>query len=242
VAARDSAIHDSLQAGRWDFNDEVTRVFDDMLERSIPQYQTMRAAVHAVGDGFVRDDTTIVDLGCARGEALAAFAEDYHGRCRLVGCEVSTPMRQAAIDRFRETSGVAIYDTDLRVGYPVRTPPADVSLTLAVLTLQFVPINYRQRVLENAFRTTIDGGAIILVEKVLGASADVDALMVDVYHRSKRDAGYSREEVERKQLALEGVLVPVTADWNVELLRAAGFRQVDCFWRWMNFAAWVAIR
>ena len=24
--------------------------------------------------------------------------------------------------------------------------------------------------------------------------------------------------------------------------RMAGFRRVDCFWRWMNFAAWVAVK
>jgi tRNA (cmo5U34)-methyltransferase len=43
-------------------------------------------------------------------------------------------------------------------------------------------------------------------------------------------------------LSLEGVLVPVTAAWNEYLLRSAGFSHVDCFWRWMNFAAWVAVK
>ena len=42
--------------------------------------------------------------------------------------------------------------------------------------------------------------------------------------------------------SLEGVLVPVTAEWNEAMLHAAGFRQVECFWRWMNFAGWLAIR
>jgi hypothetical protein len=41
-------------------------------------------------------------------------------------------------------------------------------------------------------------------------------------------------------LALEGVLVPVTADWNVQLLRSAGFRRVECHWRRFCFAAWIA--
>ncbi|MGH3921557.1 MAG: hypothetical protein ACRDS1_01640 [Pseudonocardiaceae bacterium] len=44
-------------------------------------------------------------------------------------------------------------------------------------------------------------------------------------------ADYTQEEIDRKRLSLEGVLVPVTAKWNVEMLRAAGFQQVDCFWR-----------
>jgi len=32
----------------------------------------------------------------------------------------------------------------------------------------------------------------------------------------------------------------MTTRWNEELLARAGFAQIDCVWRWMNFAAWVA--
>jgi len=66
--------------------------------------------------------------------------------------------------------------------------------------------------------------------------------MVDLYYRLKSANGYSQEEIQRKRMSLEGVLVPVTAAWNEELLRQAGFQQVDCFWRWMNFAGWVALK
>lgn len=86
------------------------------------------------------------------------------------------------------------------------------------------------------------GGAIVLVEKVLGATADLDELMVRRYHEFKRSNGYDHEAIQRKALSLEGVLVPVTARWNEDLLRAAGYADIDCFWRWMNFAAWVGIR
>ena len=91
-------------------------------------------------------------------------------------------------------------------------------------------------------RTTLPGGALILVEKVLGKSADLDRAMVDVYYAYKRRMGYTQEEIDRKRLSLEGVLVPVTAEWNEDLLRTAGFRRVDCVWRWSNFAAWLALK
>ena len=44
------------------------------------------------------------------------------------------------------------------------------------------------------------------------------------------------------EVTLEGVLVPVTARWNEELLHEEGFRSVDCFWRHLNFAGWVAVK
>ena len=84
--------------------------------------------------------------------------------------------------------------------------------------------------------------ALILVEKVLGASAELDGLLVEEYLKLKGANGYTQKDVERKRLSLEGVLGPLTAEWNEQLLRRAGFGDVDCFWRWMNFAGWVAVR
>jgi hypothetical protein len=67
-------------------------------------------------------------------------------------------------------------------------------------------------------------------------------MMVHEYYGMKAQNGYTQEQIERKRLSLEGVLVPVTARWNEEMLAAAGFTQIDCFWRWMNFAGWIAIK
>jgi tRNA (cmo5U34)-methyltransferase len=233
----------TLPAGKWAFDDEVTRVFDDMLARSIPQYDVMRQAVFGVACGHVRPQTSIVDLGCSRGEALAPFVERFGAQNRYVGVETSPPMLEAARERFRgylSCNVAEIRDYDLRGGFPTVAPAP--SVVLSVLTLQFVPIEYRQALVRGAYRALTPGGCMILVEKVLGATADLDAAMTALYRELKETNGYSREEIDRKRLSLEGVLVPVTARWDEELLMAAGFRQVDCFWRWMTFAGWVAVK
>lgn len=236
-------IDHTLPVAKWAFDDEVTRVFDDMLARSIPQYDVMRQAVFGVACGHVQPKTSIVDLGCSRGEALAPFVERFGAQNRYIGVEASPPMLKAVRERFRGylACGVAeIRNYDLRHGFPPVAPVP--SVVLCVLTLQFVPIEYRQNLVRGAFRSLIAGGCLILVEKILGATADLDAAMTALYRERKAEHGYSAEEIDRKRCSLEGVLVPVTARWNEDLLTAAGFRQVDCFWRWMTFAGWVAIK
>jgi tRNA (cmo5U34)-methyltransferase len=226
---------------RWSFDDEVTRVFDDMLERSIPQYETMRGLVFEVGRKFVRPGTQLVDLGCSHGEALAPFVNEFGSSVSYVGVEVSAPMLEAARRRFApeiEAGTLALVDLDLRQGYP----KVLASLTLSVLTLQFTPIEHRPRIVQEVYDHTVDGGAFVLVEKVLGGSARLDGLLTDLYHGLKRASGYTQEEIDRKRLSLEGVLVPVAAPWDEDLLRRAGFRDVECFWRCLNFAAWVAVK
>lgn len=234
-------IDEVMPEGAWKFDGDVTTVFENMLARSIPQYNDMRQATFEVGRRFVRSGTSVIDLGCSKGTALAPFIGTFGDRVQFIGCEVSEPMVAAAKAAYRtqiDEGWVDIRQLDLRTSYPHELA----SLTLCVLTLQFTPIEYRQQILRRAYERTIPGGALILVEKVLGADAEMDIMMVDIYLTLKANNGYTKEQIDRKRHALEGVLVPVTARWNEELLRMAGYHRVDCFWRWMNFAGWVAVR
>ena len=113
-------------------------------------------------------------------------------------------------------------------------------LTLVVLALMFTPSEHRRDI--GAHRIDCPRRRDPSVEKVLGASADVDRLLVDRYYDLKARNGYSRDEIERKRFALEGVQVPVTARWNEELLRDQGWSSVECFWRALNFGGWLAVK
>lgn len=228
-----STVDQVLAGNTWTFDADVTTVFDDMLARSIPQYDVMRQAVVDLTARYA--PASVVDLGCSRGEMIARLV-DVLPACQYTGIEISPPMLEAAQARFAGHDAVDIQSLDLRTSYP--SHEADV--TLSILTLQFTPIEYRQRILRDVYTHTRK--AFILVEKVIGASAQVDSDMIALYYALKGANGYSPEQIERKRLSLEGVLVPVTAHWNEELLKIAGFSQVDCFWRWMNFAGWIAVK
>jgi tRNA (cmo5U34)-methyltransferase len=230
-----------MPPGRWAFDGAVTAAFDDMLRRSIPQYEVMREAAFEVGCRFVAPGADVLDLGCSRGEALAPFVDRFGAQNRFVGVDVSEPMLAAARARYEGYARAGVVDIrrcDLRAEYP----PVSACLTLCILTLQFTPIEYRPRIVRDIYRHTRGGGALVLVEKVLGGGAEADACLTEAYLRHKAARGYSAEEIDRKRLSLEGVLVPVTARWNEDLLASAGFRHVECFWRWMNFAGWLAVR
>jgi tRNA (cmo5U34)-methyltransferase len=239
---QDIATVDRVIPGeRWTFDEGVTACFDDMLRRSIPGYSDMRRLVFELGSKFVQFKTHIVDLGCSRGEAMAPFVKRFGAHNRYVAVETSGSMLEATWERFQgmiDVGIVEVRDEDLRRAYP----PARASLTLCVLTLQFIPIEHRPRVLRDAFDATLPGGAFILVEKVLGASESIDAALVLEHLAVKKANGYSTDAIEAKRRSLEHVMVPLTAAWNEQFLKGAGFSQVDCFWRNLNFAGWLAIK
>ncbi len=224
-----------LPEGTWSFDEEVTRVFEDMLRRSVPDYAEMRRVVVEVGRLLIRPGTDIVDLGCSRGDGLSPFVDS---QVRCVGVDVSAPMLAAARRRFArelESGLVELHELDVREGYP----DVQASLTLLVLSLQFTPVEERGRILAAVRAHTVEGGGLILVEKVAGGSPWLDELLRELHERRKRDAGYTQEEVDRKRLSLAGVLLPLGAAENEQLLREAGFDDIECVWRSLNFAAWV---
>jgi tRNA (cmo5U34)-methyltransferase len=226
---------------RWQFDRNVTDVFENMLARSIPEYGTMRALVFDLGATLVQPGTAVIDLGCSKGDALAPFVQHFGTANHYIGVELSEPMLEAAQRRFAaliDQGIVEIQRLDLRAEHPQEMA----SLTLAVLTIQFTPIEYRQRIMQRIAEHTLPGGGIVLVEKVLGSSAYVEELLRRRYYALKAMNGYTTEQIERKRLSLEGVLVPVAARCNEDMLREAGFNQVECFWRWCNFAGWIAIK
>lgn len=228
-----------LPEGKWAFDSEVTNCFDDMLSRSIPQYEIMRSVIKDVSSRFISNGSVVIDIGCSHGESIAGLLSDENDVI-FFGIDCSEPMVQAAKARFSENKQVNIQDNDLRNGLPRTIPSAN--LILSVLTIQFVPIEYRQLIVQSVYDKLLPGGVFIFAEKVLGSNHPINTVMVDAYLDMKRKNGYSEDQIQRKKMSLEGVLVPVTASWNEELLKMAGFKTVDCIWRWMNFAAWIAIK
>lgn len=228
-----------ISKGIWKFDSQVTEVFDDMLKRSIPGFDVMREITTSIAAKFAISETYILDLGCSKGGAIAKLVEVLDESYKFRGIEISEPMRLEAQERFKDSkSRVEIIDMDLRINFP-KDPT---SVVLSVLTLQFIPIEYRQKIVKQVYDCLIPGGAFILVEKVLGSDAVINEILVKEYYDLKGKNGYTEEQINTKRRSLEGILVPVTAKWNEEILAKSGFQSVDSFWRNLNFVGWVAIK
>lgn len=226
--------------GSWVFDSEVARCFADMLERSIPDYRSMRALVYETGEKFVRPGTYITDIGCSTGLAVEPFYRKYGDNNRYFMVDNSQDMLDVCKDAF--SVGIKGGFVELVNGnfYEVEMPAGN-SLVLSVLSMQFMPTAYRQKMICDIYEKIAPGGAFIFVEKIIGDEG-TDDLQVDLYYQMKRANGYTEEKIMQKRKSLENVLSPLKAEWNEDMLHEAGFKMVDMFWRCLNFCGWVAIK
>jgi len=228
-------MRDEIIPGKeWSFNDDVANVFDDMLGRSIPGYENMRDTVIRMISPIITNGGHILDLGCSHGEMIAKLIKDLGSSMYVnyVGIDSSTAMVSKARKRFADDERVTIVHGNIADAEMQRLRYDSI---LSILTLQFIPIEYRQEVLKQVHDALTPNGCFILVEKVLGESSSGQDHLVSVYHQMKKDNGYSEEQVEAKRVSLQNVLVPLRASENIRMLKSAGFSVVQPFWQNLNF-------
>ena len=73
--SEDTIYQTDKSAEPFRFNEEVARVFPDMLQRSIPGYAASIEAIGSLAARYVRAGTNCYDLGCSLGAATIAMLQ-----------------------------------------------------------------------------------------------------------------------------------------------------------------------
>lgn len=226
----------------FEFDAQVANVFDDMVRRSVPFYEELQRMTVEIAGRFARPGTAIVDVGCATGQTLARLAESIRDpSVTLVGIDNAEAMVERARANLLESGlhercqlEVADINDGLSVG------PA--SVVILNWTLQFVRPLHRDAVIRSIHDQLTPGGCLIVMEKVLPDEPELSRLYIDLHHEFKRRQGYSDLEIAEKRESLENVLVPYRVEENFQLLRRNGFGVVDSFFRWYNWAGFLALK
>jgi tRNA (cmo5U34)-methyltransferase len=109
-------------------------------------------------------------------------------------------------------------------------------------TLQFIPPNDRDALMNRIFNGLTSGGVLLFCEKITHAHGDLAKLQRAFHHAFKRENGYSELEISRKREALEKVLIPESLENHFQRLDRVGFATMDVWLKWFNFAALIAIK
>jgi tRNA (cmo5U34)-methyltransferase len=226
------------KSGEFSFDENVARVFDDMISRSIPLYADVQRSIPVLADLLDHDPIRVVDLGCSTGTSLIHLARALtHRNLHLVGVDNSEAMLRKCHDKL-----IALGLQDR-----IETHQADVcqfefskaSIVLMNYTLQFVDVSARPQILQRIRTSIRPDGFLLVSEKVAHDDPVVDDALIELYFEFKRRQGYSELEISRKRDALENVLIPLTVQGNLELLSKAGFGRIELLLKWFNFATFV---
>lgn len=210
-----------------------------MLERSIPHYSELQTMISGFVNKFYIKDTFIYDLGCSTGNTYFNLVNDVGFAFNYVGIDNSDSMIQEFKKKLVPEPQDHILELvvhDLNKLIELKSS----SVIILNLTLQFLDFKQRHLLLKNCFEKLVDGGVLLLIEKIKMPSDSFESLFTDIYYDFKEKNGYSREEINNKRKSLTTVLKPCTFKENEKLLSDAGFQTIESFFRWFNFAGFIA--
>lgn len=227
------------------FDERVARVFDSMVSRSVPFYHDIqRAQSELIMDFLPKQGGVVCDLGCSTGTTIDYLSKQQ--QCpldvRFIGYDNSEAMLNQAREKLASvinTGRVELHCLDLS---QLEQLPA-CHVVILNWTLQFVRPIEREALLKMIYNALQANSILLLSEKILSHDPLLNRLYIDHYLRFKsQQGGYTDIENQRKREALENVLVPYRLDENIALLKRAGFKHVDTYFQWFNFACLIAVK
>ena len=226
------------------FNEDVVRVFPDMIKRSVPGYPAIVENLGVLAAQFAQPHTALYDLGAS----LGAVTQALRRHVRTQGCEVVAVDNSAAMVE-RCTQYLKGQDSMFQELLPVQVLEADIlnlafkpaSVVALNFTLQFIAPEQRHSLLGNIRQALVPGGALLLSEKLRFQDLDEHQLLTDLHVAFKRANGYSELEIAQKRSAIENVMKPDSLEEHRERLLAAGFSKVVPWFQCLNFASMIAL-
>jgi tRNA (cmo5U34)-methyltransferase len=222
------------------FDQAVTRVFPDMIRRSVPGYDTLITLLGLFADKYVTDNSSIYDLGCSTGATSLALAKRTLATgCHLVAVDNSDSMTKQCRKNLAtlENLTVEIQKADI-----LNIDINNASLVALNFTLQFIAPAQRASLLTKIYQGLLPQGGFILSEKLSWEQESEQAFHHDFHRRFKIANGYSELEIAQKRSALENVLIPDSLQCHIDRLQQAGFKNIQTWFQCFNFVSIIATK
>jgi len=221
---------------KFEFDEAVASVFDDMLSRSVPFYDEVRKLIISLILSEQKDGKKVLDLGSSTAKFLLDLHSKMDTKMLLKGLDNSPAMLERAQQKCQAFGA----DISLELADMLTYDYKDEDVIVANYTLQFIRPMHRLELIKKIYDGLNDDGLFIFSEKVVFEDKRLDKQMIDIYYDYKKRQGYSEYEIAQKREALENVLIPFTIEENIRMCRDAGFKEVDTIFQWANFVTFVA--
>lgn len=231
-----SQAHDLVD---FTFDANVANVFDDMVRRSVPGYQSMIELVGLCVKTYGQDNTNYYDLGASTGAtSMALSLNDTHQNTQIIAVDNSPSMVSKCSKKLAGKVGnVQVVCADVET-----LDIQNASLVVLNLTLQFIAPKNRQALINKIYRGLNPGGALIISEKIHFDDSQQQQLMTKLHLDFKRANGYSELEIAAKRQSIENVLITDSQETHFNRMHLAGFHTYTCHFQCLNFACFLAVK
>ncbi|MGX1499765.1 tRNA (cmo5U34)-methyltransferase [Labrenzia sp. MBR-25] len=180
-------------------------------------------------------DGTILVLGAGGGLELKAFAR-MQPDWRFLGVDPSADM----LEKARDHLGPLGARVSFLEGYIDDAPDTFFDGVTCLLTLHFLAREERLKTLSGIRRRLKPGAAFVAVHHSFPTDPEGKDRWLARYAAFSAESGVSRSLTENGLIAMKERLPVLTPEQDADLLRQAGFADVEIFYAAFTFRGWVA--
>jgi tRNA (cmo5U34)-methyltransferase len=211
----------------WTFEtQEIANTFDNHVREQLPWYDMVTESVSYIIKNYLSENDTVVDIGASTGNMIDKIIPLVQERsCYITAIEKSETMFEKLKNKYANESCVELVDADVM---DIQLPKAKVYVLF--LTLMFIPVHQRKKLMQTIRNKCEEGGVIIVVDKVCDHLGYFSTVLKRLTMHFKLLQGAKPEDVLTKEMSLAGVQIPI----DISLLCDA-----KEFFRMGEFAGWV---
>ena len=217
--------------------DNAAQIYDQTRRRYIPCFDDFYGTALELIPHPRNAAIEILDLGAGTGLLAALVAEAFpHAHITLL--DISDEMLAKAKERFTAQAQRIDYHTLDYIHEPL---PGRYDVVVSALSLHHSPPDDLQAVFCKIYTALNDGGCFINADQALGPTPTLEEQYHQTWLRQIRQLGCTEQEVA---LALERMKADRTSTLKDQLswLEAAGFAQVDCWYKHYRFVVYAGYK
>ncbi len=236
---RDNLFNKQSDIADFRFDQDVVKVFDDMVRRSVPGYDSMIQMIGLIARMYGQDNTNYYDLGSSTGAITLSIALNNKSKNnQFFAIDNSKKMvEQCEKNLHNKVDNLQAICDDIN---QVKINSA--SIVVLNLTLQFIDVNLRSNLIKKIYDGLESGGILIISEKIHFDDAVTQNQITKLHMDFKKENGYSELEIANKRQAIENVLITETKEQHLNRLRDCGFVETSCFFQCLNFVSFLSVK
>jgi len=213
--------------------DASAQTYDQTRRQLIPCFDDFYQTAVALIPYQQEDLFRVLDLGAGTG-LLASFVSERFPHARITLADLSEAMLEKAKERFSaapENFEFVVAD------YSVEQIPGNFDVVISALSIHHLNNDLKQNLFAHIFNQLPSGGIFVNADQVLGATPEIDNFYRNTWMKQVIALGISDTEL---QAGLERMKEDKMAPLDIQLdwLRQAGFRLVNCWYKNFSFAVY----
>jgi tRNA (cmo5U34)-methyltransferase len=223
----------------WSFEGPVVKKFDTHINKSIPLYKETHNLFVNLSDFFLQNNSKIIDLGCSTGTFLRqVYSRHKKNKKKLqyIGIDSVPEMIKAAKSKIDSKKIKFFCKNFLTLNLKKSC------IISSMYTIQFISPALRQKLINKIYTSLNWGGAFFFVEKVRSKDARFQDYLTQTYLEYKLQNGHTPYEIINKSKSLKGVMEPFSSKGNIDMLKRAGFKDIETVFKYGCFEGFLAIK